>query len=217
MLTEMAEMPREVRAKTDALNAAGNTTSAIGKGFAAASAALVSLALYGAFVIRIREASFGLDGTVEVLHPLTFALMLLGSMMPFAFSSMTLRSVGQAAAEMVEEVKRQFDEQPELLQRDGTSRPDYDRCIAICTQAALREMVIPGALVVVSPLFVGTFLGVAAVEGLLLGALLSSIMLGVSMSNTGESNSIDFHTAKKNCSCVQSHGMPLDVAVAPSS
>jgi len=176
---------KDVRKKTDALDAAGNTTAAVGKGFAIGSAALVSLALYGAFVVRVRVAGGEADSNVEILQPLTFAFLLIGAMLPYWFSAMTMKSVGSAAMEMVAEVKRQFDQNPDLLNPHGKSRPDYDRCVAISTKSALREMVAPGALVMLSPLITGTFFGVHAVYGLLTGALLSGVQLAVSMSNTG--------------------------------
>jgi H(+)-translocating pyrophosphatase len=184
-IAEMAELPAEVRAKTDALDAAGNTTAAVGKGFAIGSAALVSLALYGAFVVRIRVASGGAIGQVEILHPLTFAFLLIGANLPFWFSAMTMKSVGEAAMEMVAEVERQFRETPALLDPNTKVRPDYDRCVAISTKSALREMIAPGALVILAPLIAGTFFGVNAVFGLLTGSLLSGVQLAISMSNTG--------------------------------
>ena len=184
-IAEMSELPESVRDKTDALDAAGNTTAAVGKGFAIGSAALVSLALFGAFVVRIRESSKGMYDNVMILQPLVFAFLLVGSMLPYLFSAMTMKSVGDAAQEMVQEVKRQFDANPNLLKADTLDRPDYKRCIEISTQASLREMIAPGALVLFTPLVVGTFFGVFAVYGLLTGALLSSVQLAISMSNTG--------------------------------
>jgi H(+)-translocating pyrophosphatase len=184
-IAEMAEMGPEIRHKTDALDAAGNTTAAVGKGFAIGSAALVSLALYGAFVVRIREASSGMSAEVQILQPLTFAFLLIGAMLPYWFSAMTMKSVGEAAMQMVHEVERQFKERPGLLDLNSGMRPDYDKCVEISTKSALKEMIAPGALVILSPLVTGTFFGVYAVYGLLTGALLSGVQLAVSMSNTG--------------------------------
>lgn len=175
-VAEMAGMD-EVRIKTDALDAAGNTTAAIGKGFAIGSAALVSLALFGAFVTRV-----GLHN-VDMLHPLVFALLLVGAMLPYAFSAMTVKSVGEAAEAMVEEVRRQLREDPGIL--EGTSTPQYERCVAISTKASLREMMAPGAMVLLSPIAVGFFFGTHAVTGLLAGGLVSGFQMAISMSNSG--------------------------------
>jgi len=186
-IAEMAELHPSVREKTDALDAAGNTTAAIGKGFAIGSAALVSLALFGAFVTRIRASSgdsLFSDG-VNMLEPVTFAFLILGGMIPFAFAALTMKSVGMAAMEMVMEVQRQFDEKPHLLDENPTERPDYDACIAISTQASLKEMIAPGAMVIFTPLATGILFGVTAVSGLLVGALVASIQLAISMSNSG--------------------------------
>ena len=170
----------EVREKTDALDAAGNTTAAIGKGFAIGSAALVSLALYGAFAVRVN-----IDNGVNILSPVTFAFLLIGANLPYWFSALTMKSVGTAAMEMVLEVERQFREQPELLNEGTTLKPDYTRCVEISTKAALKEMVPPAALVMLSPLVAGTFFGKYAVAGVLTGGLVSGVQLAVSMSNTG--------------------------------
>jgi len=186
-IAEMAELHPSVREKTDALDAAGNTTAAIGKGFAIGSAALVSLALFGAFVTRIRLASLDtlFSQGVNILEPLTFAFLIIGGMIPFAFAAMTMKSVGIAAMQMVKEVQRQFDEKPHLLDENPTERPDYDACIKISTEASLEQMIAPGALVILTPLLTGIFFGVYAVSGLLVGSLVSSIQLAISMSNSG--------------------------------
>lgn len=186
-IAEMAELDPYVREKTDALDAAGNTTAAIGKGFAIGSAALVSLALFGAFVSRVRHASSNTvfaEG-VNMLNPITFAFLLVGGMIPFAFAAMTMKSVGIAAMDMVLEVQRQFDEKPHLLDANPTERPDYDACIAISTQASLKEMIAPGAMVIFTPLLTGLLFGVYAVCGLLVGALVAAVQLAISMSNSG--------------------------------
>jgi len=186
-IAEMAELHPSVREKTDALDAAGNTTAAIGKGFAIGSAALVSLALFGAFVTRIRHSSNDalFAQGVNMLEPLTFAFLIVGGMIPFAFAAMTMKSVGEAAMAMVLEVQRQFDEKPHLLDENPTERPDYDACIQISTKASLREMIPPGAMVIFTPLLTGIFFGVTAVSGLLVGALIASVQLAISMSNSG--------------------------------
>jgi len=189
-IAEMAGLHADVRKKTDCLDAAGNTTAAVGKGFAIGSAALVSLALYGAFVVRVNNAAilkYGFETLPqrEILSPIIFSFLLIGAMIPYWFSAMTMKSVGNAAMLMVNEVQRQFKEKPELL-IDGTSaRPDYEACVMISTQASLREMIAPAALVILSPLISGTFFGVYATYALLTGSLLSSVMLAISMSNTG--------------------------------
>merc|ERR1719491_1599002 len=186
-IAEMAELEPYVREKTDALDAAGNTTAAIGKGFAIGSAALVSLALFGAFVTRIRDASNEtlFSNGVNMLEPITFAFLIIGGMIPFAFAAMTMKSVGLAAMEMVNEVQRQFDEKPHLLDANPTERPDYDACIAISTNASLKEMVPPSAMVIFTPLLTGICFGVNAVCGLLVGSLIASVQLAISMSNSG--------------------------------
>jgi len=186
-IAEMAELEPYVREKPDALDAAGNTTAAIGKGFAIGSAALVSLALFGAFVTSIRRSSEDalFAAGVNMLDPITFAFLIVGGMIPFAFAAMTMKSVGLAAMQMVMEVQRQFDEKPHLLDANPTERPDYDACIAISTNASLREMIAPGALVILAPLLTGIFFGVMALSGLLVGALVAAVQLAISMSNSG--------------------------------
>jgi len=173
-IAEMAGLPEHVRTMTDCLDAAGNTTAAIGKGFAIGSAALVSLALFGAFCTRA-----GVH-TVDVLDPWVFTGLLLGAMMPYAFAAWTMKSVGKAANDMVVECNRQFP----LIINEGAA-PDYEKCIQISTDASLREMIAPGALVILSPLVTGFGFGKNATAGLLSGALVSSVQLAISMSNTG--------------------------------
>jgi len=181
-IAEMAELPEAVREKTDALDAAGNTTAAIGKGFAIGSAALVSLALTAAFVTRTGV----LENGVNMLNPTVFAFLLVGSMLPYWFSAMTMKSVGIAAMEMVKEVKRQFDTIPGLLEgTPGHAPPDHARCIKISTDASLREMVPPAVLVMTAPILTGMFFGVEAVVGLLAGGMASGVQLAISASNTG--------------------------------
>ena len=181
-IAEMAELPEAVREKTDALDAAGNTTAAIGKGFAIGSAALVSLALTAAFVTRTEV----LENGVNLLNPTVFSFLLIGSMLPYWFSAMTMKSVGVAAMEMVKEVKRQFDTIPGLLEgTPGHAPPDHARCIKISTDASLREMVPPAVLVMTAPIATGMFFGVEAVVGLLAGGMASGVQLAISASNTG--------------------------------
>jgi inorganic pyrophosphatase len=173
-IAEMSHMPEMVRARTDLLDAAGNTTAAIGKGFAIGSAALVSLALFGAFTVRAEI------NDVDILDPWVFTGLLFGAMMPYAFAAWTMKSVGEAANDMVVECNRQF---PGIM--NGTAQPDYTRCIMISTEASLKEMVKPGLLVICSPLVVGLGFGKNACAGLLSGALVSSVQLAISMSNSG--------------------------------
>merc|ERR1719215_1224368 len=173
-IAEMAGLPEQVRVLTDCLDGAGNTTAAIGKGFAIGSAALVSLALFGAFCQRaeIRE--------VDILNPWVFTGLLFGAMIPYAFAAMTMKSVGKAANDMVKECLVQF---PKIMNEGIT--PDYEKCIRISTEASLREMIAPGALVILSPLVAGLGFGKNCCAGLLSGALVSSVQLAISMSNSG--------------------------------
>merc|ERR1740133_404385 len=173
-IAEMSGLSAEVRKITDALDSAGNTTASIGKGFAIGSAALVSLALFGAFCVRAEVTN------VNILNAWTFTGLLMGAMMPYAFAALTMRSVAFAATDMVEECRRQF---PNIM--NGTAQPDYEKCISISTQSSLREMLKPGALVILSPLVAGIGFGKNCCAGLLSGALVSSVQLAISMSNTG--------------------------------
>ncbi|CAL9010682.1 unnamed protein product [Prunus brigantina] len=176
-IAEMAGMSHRIRERTDALDAAGNTTAAIGKGFAIGSAALVSLALFGAFVSRAAIS------TVDVLTPKVFIGLIVGAMLPYWFSAMTMKSVGSAALKMVEEVRRQFNTIPGLM--EGTAKPDYATCVKISTDASIKEMIPPGALVILTPLIVGTLFGVETLSGVLAGSLVSGVQVAISASNTG--------------------------------
>lgn len=171
-----------VRDITDALDAAGNTTAAIGKGFAIASAALVSLALFGAFVTTEKVDK------VDILKPFQFAGLIVGAMLPYWFSAMTMKSVGIAALAMVEEVRRQFRAVPTLPNGEkdfSRYRADYSHCVRISTEASLRMMIPPGALVMLTPLVVGFLFGVHALAGVLAGALVSGVQMAISGANTG--------------------------------
>lgn len=176
-IAEMAKLPKNVRARTDSLDAAGNTTAAIGKGFAVGSAALTALALFSAF----SQAS-GLK-VIDILDFRVIIGLLIGGMLPFLFSSMALQSVGNAAFKIVEEVRRQFREIKGLMA--GKAKPDYARCVDIATKAALREMILPGLLAFLSPIIIGFILGVEALGGLLAGSLVSGVMMAIMMSNAG--------------------------------
>lgn len=175
-IAEMSGLHKSVRESTDKLDAAGNTTAAIGKGFAIGSACLVALALFGAFVTRA-----GLTA-VNILQPLEFSGLLVGAMLPYAFSALTMAAVGQAANEMIVEITRQF--RSGLIQ-DESKEPDYDKCISISTDASLKKMVLPGLLVIGSPLLVGLLFGPRGVSGLLAGAIVSGVQIAISFSNTG--------------------------------
>ncbi len=176
-IAEMSELGPEVRARTDLLDAAGNTTAAIGKGFAIGSAVLTALALFSAFLVRSNLHS------LDLLSPLVFAGLLIGGVLPFLFTAQTMKGVGIAAYAMIEEVRRQFREKPGIL--TGKDRPDYKTCVTISTEAAIKQMIAPGVLVLATPLVVGYAFGTQALAGVLAGSLVSGLVLAISASNSG--------------------------------
>jgi H(+)-translocating pyrophosphatase len=181
-IAEMVGLESEVRRRTDVLDSAGNTTAAIGKGFAIGAAILTSLALFAAF-ITISEKLSGEAFTMSLLNPLVFTSVFIGAVLPFLFTAMTMKSVGKAAFAMIEEVRHQFRTIPGIM--EGTGKPDYAKCVAISTQAALKEMIAPGVLIMGTPLVVGYLFGVEAVAGVLAGSLVCGGVLAISASNSG--------------------------------
>lgn len=182
-IAEQAHLDPAVRERTDALDSLGNTTAATGKGFAIGSAVLTSLALMAAYATTVELE------TIDLLETSTLVGLLLGSLMPFVFSALTMEAVGRAAQHMVSEVRRQFDEIPGLREGKKGARADYARCVDISTRGALREMILPGVLAVAVPIIVGVipFLGAKAVGGLLIGAIASGSLLAITMANAGGS------------------------------
>lgn len=176
-IAEMSELPKEVREKTDILDAVGNTTAATGKGFAIASAALTALALFAAFV-----GIAGIDG-IDIYRADVLAGLFVGGMIPFIFSSLAITAVGQAAMAMVEEVRRQFREIPGIL--EGKAQPEYEKCVAISTDASIRKMMLPGAIAIISPLLIGFIFGPEVLGGFLAGATVSGVLMGMFQNNAG--------------------------------
>ena len=176
-IAEMCELEKTVRARTDLLDAAGNTTAAIGKGFAIGSAVLTALALFAAFLTRANVS------TLNLLTPLVFSGLLVGGVLPFLFTAQTMKAVGIAALGMIQEVRRQFRTIPGLM--EGKARPDYKACVGISTEAALKQMIAPAVLVIGTPLIVGFLFGIEALAGVLAGSLVSGLVMALSSSNAG--------------------------------
>src|SRR5689334_22202800 len=181
-IAEMSELPKEVRQKTDTLDAVGNTTAATGKGFAIASAALTALALFAAYVGVINTNGFKMDG-INIYKADVLASLFVGGMIPFIFSSLAIQAVGKAAMAMVEEVRRQFKSIPGIM--EGTGKPEYDKCVAISTDASIKKMLAPGAIAILSPLIIGFVLGPEALGGFLAGATVSGVLMGMFQNNAG--------------------------------
>jgi K(+)-stimulated pyrophosphate-energized sodium pump len=178
-IAEMSELPAEVREKTDILDAVGNTTAASGKGFAIASAALTSLALFAAFV----GVAMPDNQHIDIYKADVLAALFVGGMIPFIFSSLAIRAVGEAAMAMVEEVRRQFRTIPGIM--EGTGKPEYDKCVAISTEASLKKMMLPGAITIISPILIGFTMGPEALGGFLAGATVSGVLMGIFQNNAG--------------------------------
>jgi len=183
-IAEQAHLDPEVRERTDALDSLGNTTAATGKGFAIGSAALTSLALLAAYTFAINpEVTQAADLVINILDPFVLVGLLIGALLPFLFSAMTMQAVGTAAYAIVNEVRRQFREIPGIM--EGTGRPDYARCVDISTQGSLRAMILPGTMAVVAPIAIGFILGPGPLGGMLIGSIATGFLLAVTMANSG--------------------------------
>jgi K(+)-stimulated pyrophosphate-energized sodium pump len=176
-IAEMSELPKEVRERTDILDAVGNTTAATGKGFAIASAALTSLALFAAFM-----GTAHID-VIDISNARVLAGLFVGAMIPFIFSALAISAVGRAAMAMVQEVRRQFREIPGIM--EGTGRPEYEKCVAISTQAAIREMILPGAIALLTPIVIGFLFGPEVLGSTLAGVTVSGVLMAMFQSNAG--------------------------------
>ena len=182
-IAEMSGLPKEVRERTDALDALGNTTAATGKGFAIGSAALTALALMASYIDKVKSIDIKAADVFSIMDPRVLIGLFIGACLPFVFAALTMESVGKAAQSVVKEVRRQFKEIPGLM--EGSGEPDYATCVDLCTKASLREMVLPTIVAIVTPVIVGMILGYQSVVGLLAGATVSGFLMAIFMSNSG--------------------------------